>query len=133
MNIINPGQLLPLLVVTLINILKMESSLIGGNKKRRGSKVSLRAYPYYQAFALPPLKDKQRKVRPRRVIYSNPLRPDCPKRIYTKIHSTTGELHLINIYKERGRGEYNIHPRERFCCITAVSGIKVAKFDSTDR
>jgi hypothetical protein len=104
-----------------------------GNKKRRGSKVSLRAYPCIQAFALPLHKDKQRKVRPRRVIYSNPLRPDNPKRIYTKTHSTYGELHLIYIYKERGRGEYNIHPRERFCCITAVWSFKVAKFEYTDR
>ena len=40
-----------------------------GNKKRRGSKVSLRAYPWFQAFALPLEKDKQRKACPRRVIY----------------------------------------------------------------
>ena len=39
---------------------------------------------------------------------------------------------FIYIYKERGRGEYNIHPRERFCCITAASGFKVAKFEITD-
>ena len=74
----------------------------------------LRAYPITQALALPLGKDKQRKARPRRVIYTNPLRPDNPRRIYTKTHSTKGELHLINIYKGRGRWEYNIHPRERF-------------------
>ena len=39
-----------------------------GNKKGRGSKF-LRAYPYLQALALPPLKDKQRKACPRRTIY----------------------------------------------------------------
>ncbi len=36
-----------------------------GNKKRRGSNVSLRAYPITQALALPPDKDKQRKACPR--------------------------------------------------------------------
>ena len=105
-----------------------------GNKKRRGSKVSLRAYPFIQAFALPPYKDKQRKARPRRVIYTNPLRPNIPKHIYTKTHSTWGELHLINIYKgNQDMGEYKTHPRERFCCITAVYGFKFAKFEWTDR
>ena len=75
-----------------------------GHKKRRGAKFLSIAYPCIQAFALPLHKDKQRKVRPRRVIYTNPLRPDHPKHINTKAHSTYGELHLIYIYKERGRG-----------------------------
>ena len=61
--------------------------------------------------------------------YTNPLRPDNPKRIYTKIHSTYGELHLIYIYKERGRGEYEIHPRERFVASPLLCRFKVAKFD----
>ena len=130
MNIINPGQLLPLLVATLINILKLESSLIGGNKKRRGSKVSLRAYPCSQALALPLDKDKQRKACPRRVIYINPIRPDNPRHIYTKTHSTWGELHLIYIYKGNRTWEnIKIHPRERLSsCITAVSRFKFARF-----
>ena len=42
-------------------------------KKRRGSKVSLRAYPCSQAFALPPDKDKQRKACPRQVIYMHTI------------------------------------------------------------
>ena len=47
----------------------LKNSQTYGNKKRRGSKVSLRAYPCSQAFALPPDKDKQRKACPRQVIY----------------------------------------------------------------
>ena len=30
-------------------------------------------------------------------------------------------------------GRYKINPRGRFCCITAVLGFKVAKFDLTDK
>ena len=42
-------------------------------------------------------------------------------------------VHLI-IYKEREirRRDIKNHPRERFCCITAVSRFKVAKFEYTD-
>ena len=70
-----------------------------GTKKDVGVKF-LRAYPNVQALALPPDKDKQRKACPRRAIYINPIRPDNPKRIYTKIHPNTEvELHLIYIYK----------------------------------
>ena len=59
-----------------------------GYKKRRGAKFLSIAYPFNQALALPLCKDKQRKACPRRVIYTNPLRPDIPKHIYTKTHST---------------------------------------------
>ena len=112
---INPsGQLLPLLVVTLINNLIMELSWLG-HKKRRGAKFLSIAYLYNQALALPLPKDKQPKACPRRAIYINPLRPYDPQHIYTKTHSTLGELHLINIYiRNEDVGEYNIHPRERF-------------------
>ena len=48
----------------------LKNSQTYGNKKRRGSKVSLRAYPITQALALPPDKDKQRKACPRQVIYA---------------------------------------------------------------
>ena len=89
--------------------------------------------PRYQALALPLNEDKQRKACPRRVIYINPLRPDNPKRIYTKTHSTRGELHLIYIYKGNRTWEnIKIHPRRRFCCITAAYRFKFAKFEVTD-
>ena len=107
------GQLLPLLVVTLINILIMEMFRLG-HKKRRGAKFLSIAYLYNQALALPLPKDKQTKALPTPSDIINPLRPQTSKHIYTKTHSTYGELHLIYIYKEEGRGEYEIHPRERF-------------------
>jgi hypothetical protein len=80
----------------------MESSRMTGIKKDVGVKF-LRAYLYHQAFALPLHEDKQRKVRPRRVIEKNPLRPETPRHTYTKTHSTEEELHLIYIYKGENR------------------------------
>ena len=90
----------------------------------------LRAYPITQALALPLGKDKQPKICPRQVIYTNPLRPDNPRHIYTKTNSTRGELHLIYIYKERGRGEYEIHPRER---LVASPLFQVSKLRSLNK
>ena len=46
-------------------------------QKRRGS-MSLRAYPNYQALALPLDKDKQRKACPRHRIYIDTLRHNKP-------------------------------------------------------
>ena len=85
-----------------------------GNKKRRGSKVSLRAYPCSQAFALPPNKDKQRKACPRQVIYtdthhhptrfllygyickdSTPMRMEYTLFIYKGKVSGVGVIHII--------------------------------------
>jgi len=54
-------------------------------KKRRGSKVSLRAYPYRQALALPPSKDKQLQACPRRIISYSHHDTTNPMLIYTKI------------------------------------------------
>ena len=62
-----------------------------GNKKRRGSKVSLRAYPNNQAFALPLEKDKQRKACPRQVIYTTiptTTRLNSPMIIYIRKDTT---------------------------------------------
>ena len=48
-----------------INILDYGNcGLTNRYKKRRGSMVSFIAYPYSQALALPPSKDKQRKDQP---------------------------------------------------------------------
>ena len=128
MYIIQPfGQLLPCwssLSLTILN----GTIPITGNKKRRGSKVSLRAYPSVQALALPPSKDKQRKACPRRVIY---IHYDLThsRLLYTPRRTPPMRVHLINIYKRKiRRREYKTHPRERFCCITAVDRSKVAKF-----
>ena len=70
-----------------------------GHKKRRGAKFLSIAYLYNQALALPLPKDKQTKALPTPSDIIYPLRPNNPKHIYTKTHSTYGELHLIYIYK----------------------------------
>ncbi len=76
-------------------------------KKRRGSIVSLRAYPYRQALALPPSKDKQLQACPRRITIIFTPRHNKP---YAYIHQDSkpidGVYTLINIYKgkdSRGR------------------------------
>ena len=78
-------------------LMAFHSSLTGGQsvaiqslnyleQKRRGS-MYLRAYPIYQALALPSVKDKQRKACPRRVIY---------------IHTTAWASLWIRIYRHTG-------------------------------
>ena len=104
-----------------------------GYKKRRGAKFLSIAYLYNQALALPLPKDKQTKVLPTPSDIINPQRPYMPKHIYTKIHSTYGELHLIYIYKEEGRGRIRNSPTRTLRCITAVGRFKFARFDYTDR
>ena len=91
MNIINPGQLLPLLVVTLINILIMEMFRLG-HKKRRGAKFLSIAYPNVQAFALPLPKDKQPKALP---TPSDIYKPTTSSYIQTYIYQDT--LHLWGV------------------------------------
>ena len=77
-----------------INILIMETAAWQtGTKKRRGAKFLSIAYPYYQAFALPPLKDKQRKPAHVERQYK-PTTPQPFPYINTK-NSTCMELHLI--------------------------------------
>jgi len=78
-----------------------------GTKKDVGVIVSLPAYPYYQALALPLGKDKQRKA--------------CPRRVNIHIHTTAQSsqtyiyadkprqgLHLIIYIKGNGRRDTNI-------------------------
>lgn len=64
--------------------------------------VSTSAHPCCQAFALPPLKDKQR---------SQPT----PSEYNYPIHTKNIKTWLLDI----------IHPRKRFRCITSVSGSKL--------
>ena len=66
----------PLLVITHITNIRKQ--------KRRGSNVSLRAYPNYQALALPQDKDKQRKACPRRAIYMHTLRHIYARLVYIR-------------------------------------------------
>ena len=82
-------------------------------QKRRGS-LFLRAYPSVQAFALPLLKDKQRKPAHAKWYYKN--------------NST---LHLIINNRGNEPLAYNT-PTQTPRCITPVRRIKVAKFEHTD-
>ena len=98
MNIINPGQLLPLLVATLINILNWNHPWLEGTKKDVGVKFLSAPIPTLRLSHCPLIRISN--VKPAHAEwYTNPLRPDHPRRIYTKTHSTRGELHLIYIYK----------------------------------
>jgi len=104
-----------------------------GNKKRRGSNVSLRAYPQDQAFAMPPSKDKQRKACPRQMIYIHTTAKSRPYAIHKG--STPSSWHTpYYIYKDRvvAVGDIESTHADASCCITAVLGLKVAKFDLTD-
>ena len=104
-------------------------------KKRRGSKVSLRAYPCSQAFALPPDKDKQRKACPRQVIYMHTIHLTLHSllSIYTKVSTLRKEYSLI-IYK----GNYQaadidiIYLPQTSLLHHRCIWFKVAKFDYTD-
>ena len=70
--------------------------------------VSTSAHPWSQAFALPPVKDKQRsQPTPSDYTYSQPI-------IYNKVWLG-----------------YNL-PAKTFRCITSVTGFKVAKFETTE-
>ena len=99
----------PLLVITHITNVRKQ--------KRRGSLVSLRAYPNYQAFALPPCKDKQRKACPRRAIYMHTLRHTDSLLVYIRKDSMPILWHTpYYIYKKgiMAAGRYKINPRGRF-------------------
>ena len=100
-------------------------------QKKTWKQVSFRAYPFVQALALPLSKDKQRKaLSTPSDIYAHYGLKDS-RRIYTQISPTRGYT-LLYIKRKIRRRDIQIHPRERFCCITAVWSFKVAKFDWTD-
>ena len=64
--------------------------------KKDVGEMSLRAYPWFQAFALPLEKDKQRKACPRQVIYTYTLPPDATPLIENiRKDSTPCRAHLI--------------------------------------
>ena len=107
------GQLLPLLVVTLINILIMEMFRVG-YKKRRGAKFLSIAYLYNQALALPLPKDKQTKALPTPSDIINPLRPNHPNIYIPRYTPPMGSYTLFIYIRKKDVGEYKIHPRERF-------------------
>ena len=103
-----------------------------GNKKDVG-KCSVRAYPYCQAFALPPCEDKQRKpAHVSRDICIHYGQREHP--IYAKI---VRPLHWGStpyyIYKGKlAAGRYKINLRRRSLLHNRCTWIKVAKFDNTD-
>ncbi len=80
-----------------------------GTKKDVGVKFLSALIPIIRPSHCPFMKISNRKSA-HAEWYTNPLRPDTPRRIYTKTHSTTeGELHLINIYKGyRTRGNIKL-------------------------
>ena len=101
--------------------------------KKTWEYVSLRAYPYNQALALPLLKDKQRKACPRRAIYMLTLRRCIPFMIYMqKCIPTLMAYTLLYIRGGKPHGDIKSTHADASCCITAVSRFKFARFDSTD-
>ena len=119
--------------------------------KKTWEYVSIRAYPCVQAFALPPVKDKQHEACPRQRLYIHTTAwsiPEwrnygttdiwihglLPSHIYTKsVHLSWG-VHLIIYIKgndSRRRDIKSTHV-DVSRCITAVSGFKFARFEWTD-
>ena len=64
--------------------------------------------------------------------YIHTLRPDTIPQFYIRQDAPLAWGYTLFIYKKEKSGAGNIktHPRERLCCITAVSRFKFAKFEN---
>jgi len=105
-------------------------------KKRRGSKVSLRAYPYPQALALPLHEDKQLQACPRQMMLSYTT-TYLPHACYIRKDSTpmNGVHLIIYIQKEkdsRRRISFN-QPTRTSLLHHRCMKFKFARFGNTDR
>ncbi len=120
------------LTVTLLTFLmwKLQPSFTKGYKKRRGSIVSLAPIPFTRPSHCPLIRISNAKqptfwninIHYGTIVPNIYIRRQPPRREYTLLY-----------IKGNSRRNINITYANVFCCITAVSRSKVAKFGKTDR